>query len=64
MLREASVILCSNLAEDRIRALSPQGKEIIVHQKRLEKAGIEMLRSRLMDLAARDYDRTLGSSQS
>jgi DNA-binding transcriptional regulator YhcF (GntR family) len=52
MLKEASVILCSNLAEERIRALAPQGKEIIVHQKRLERAGIEMLRSRLMELSA------------
>ncbi len=64
MLKEASVILCSNLAEDRVRALSPQGKEIIVHQRRLEKAGIEMLRSRLVDLAARNYDRTLERSPS
>ncbi len=64
MLKEASIILCSNLAEDRVRALSPQGKEIIVHQRRLERAGIEMLRSRLVDLAARDYDRTLESTQS
>jgi len=57
MLKEATVIVCSNLMEEKIRNLAPQGKEIIVNQKKLEKAGIEMLRSRLMGLASGDHSR-------
>jgi siroheme synthase len=57
MLKEATIIVCSNLMEEKIRALAPRGKEIIVNQKKLEKAGIEMLRSRLMGLVSGDYSR-------
>ena len=51
MLSRAGVVVCSSLVEDTIRALAPEGKEIIVDHKRLDRAGIEMLRSRLNGLS-------------
>jgi GntR family transcriptional regulator len=52
MIAEASVIVCSSLVERRVRSLTPKGKEIVVDNKRIDKAGIEMLRFRLMELAS------------
>jgi hypothetical protein len=57
MMGEASVIVCSSLVESRIRALAPTNKEIIVDNKRIDKAGIEMLRSRLAEMASGDHGR-------
>lgn len=57
MMGEASVIVCSSLVERKIRALAPKGQEIIVDNKRIDKAGIEMLRSRLTEIAAGNYGR-------
>jgi hypothetical protein len=57
MIAEASVVVCSSLIESRLRALAPKGKEIIVDNKSIDKAGIEMLRSRLMEITAGDYAR-------
>lgn len=57
MMREASVIVCSSLVEDEVRAHAPKGKEIIVDNKRIDKAGIEMLRSRLVEIASPNYGR-------
>lgn len=51
MLSAADVVVCSSLVEDTIRSLAPQGKEIIVDHKRLDRAGVEMLRSRLNGLS-------------
>jgi GntR family transcriptional regulator len=53
MLKEASVVVCSNLVEEKIRAMAPAGKEIIVDERGLDPAGIEMLRSRLRALSTR-----------
>jgi GntR family transcriptional regulator len=52
MMAEASVIVCSSLVEKKIRALAPKDKEIIVDNKRIDKAGVEMLRSRLIEIAS------------
>ncbi|MBI5581610.1 MAG: GntR family transcriptional regulator [Deltaproteobacteria bacterium] len=57
MIAEASVVVCSSLVESKLRALAPKGKEIIVDNKRIDKAGIEMLRSRLMEITSGDYAR-------
>ena len=57
MIAEASVVVCSSLIESKLRSLAPKGKEIIVDNKRIDKAGIEMLRSRLMELTSGDYAR-------
>lgn len=54
MIAEASVVVCSSLVESKLRALAPKGTEIIVDNKRIDKAGIEMLRSRLMEMTAGD----------
>jgi hypothetical protein len=54
MIAEASMIVCSSIVEAKIRSLAPKGKEIVVDNKRIDKAGIEMLRSRLMELPAGD----------
>jgi hypothetical protein len=43
------VIVCSSLVEHQVRSLVPTGKEIVVDNKRIDKAGIEMLRSRLTE---------------
>ena len=61
MLKEASVILCSSLAEEKIRAIAPEGTEIIMDHRSLGKAGIEMLRSRLVELGSRDQEPTVFS---
>ncbi len=52
MMAEASVVVCSSLVEDRLRGLAPEGKEIIVDNKRIDKAGIELLRERLKEPVA------------
>ena len=50
MIAEASVIVCSSLVEDRLRALVPKTKELVVDNKRIDQAGIAMLRSRLLEM--------------
>ncbi len=57
MVKEASVVVCSSLAAEKIRGLAPQGTQIIVDDRRLDRSGIEMLRQRLGALAARDGGR-------
>jgi DNA-binding transcriptional regulator YhcF (GntR family) len=59
MIAEASVIVCSSIVEAKIRSLAPKGKEIIVDNKKIDRAGIEMLRSRLMELPSGDDVREL-----
>jgi GntR family transcriptional regulator len=53
MLKEVSVVVCSNLVETKIRAMAPADKEIIVDERGLDSAGIEMLRSRLRALSSK-----------
>lgn len=50
MIAEASVIVCSSLVESQLRTLIPKNGELIVDNKRIDRAGIEMLRSRLMEM--------------
>jgi len=57
MLKEASVVVCSSLVEEKIRTLAPEGMEIIVDDRKLDRSGIEMLRRRLGELPARDGGR-------
>jgi hypothetical protein len=57
MIAKGSVIVCSSLVERRVRSLAPKGREIVVDNKRIDKAGIEMLRSRLMEMASGGYPR-------
>jgi hypothetical protein len=57
MINEVSIIVCSVLVEKKIRAMTPRNKEIIVDDRRLDKSGIEMLRSRLKGLVSGDYGR-------
>lgn len=57
MLSETSVVVCSSLVEAKIRDKAPRGTEIIVDDRRLDRAGIEMLRRRLGDLQARHRGR-------
>lgn len=52
MLEEASVVVCSSLVDGKIRAMAPPETEIIVEDRRLDPAGIEMLRQRLVELQA------------
>ncbi|RJQ60184.1 MAG: GntR family transcriptional regulator [Desulfobacteraceae bacterium] len=52
IIDEVSVIVCSILVEQKIRAIAPPDKEIVVDDRRLDRAGIEMLLSRLDDLSA------------
>jgi GntR family transcriptional regulator len=52
VIAEASVVLCSSLIESKLRAMAPKGKKIIVDNKRIDSAGIQMLRSRLKEMAA------------
>ena len=63
MISEASVVVCSSLVESKLRALVPKGKEFIVDNKRIDKAGIEMLRSRLMEINADDYSQEISPSR-
>ncbi len=53
MIKEASVVVCSSLIEEKIRAMASRGKEIIVDPRRLDPAGIEMLRTRLRGFSSR-----------
>ena len=55
MMAEASVVVCSSLVEDKLRSLAPKSKEIIVDNKKIDKSGIEMLRSRLVELTSGGY---------
>jgi hypothetical protein len=50
MLKEASVVVCSSLVAGKIRGMAARGAEIIVDDRRLDRAGIEMLRRRIHDL--------------
>lgn len=54
MLKEVSVVVCSSLVAAKIRTLAPSGTEILVDDRRLDQAGIEMLRQRLDTLQATD----------
>jgi GntR family transcriptional regulator len=56
MVREASVVVCSSLVAGKIRAMAPRGTEIIVDDRRLDRAGIEMLRRRLWELQSRSRE--------
>ena len=51
MLKEASAVVCSSFVEKKIRSMAPADKEIIVDERGLDPAGIEMLRARLRALS-------------
>jgi GntR family transcriptional regulator len=53
MIKEVSVIVCSSLVEETIRAMACRDKEIIVDERGLDPGGIEMLRTRLRELSSR-----------
>jgi GntR family transcriptional regulator len=55
MLDEASVVVCSTFVEEKIRAMAPADKEIIVDERGLDPSGIEMLRSRLKSLSLNSF---------
>ena len=55
MLDEASVVVCSTFVEEKIRAIAPADKEIIVDERGLDPSGIEMLRSRLKSLSLNSF---------
>jgi len=57
MMKEARVVVCSGLVANKIRALAPQGTEIIVDDRTLDKGGLEMLRQRLAQLAGDEKGR-------
>lgn len=50
MLNEVSVVVCSSLVAAEIRTMASPGTEILVEDRRLDQAGIEMLRQRLATL--------------
>jgi hypothetical protein len=54
MVKQASVVVCSSLVAEKIRAMAPEGMEILVDDRRLDRSGIEMLRRRLADLQRED----------
>jgi DNA-binding transcriptional regulator YhcF (GntR family) len=62
MIAEASVIVCSSLVESRIRTLVPKSKELVVDNKRIDQAGIAMLRSRLIEMNSGDSPRESAST--
>jgi GntR family transcriptional regulator len=64
MINEVSVIVCSILVEQKIRDVAPRDKEIIVDDRRLDTAGIEMLRNRLVEFVSGDYGRRTPYAQS
>lgn len=63
MVKQASVVVCSSLVAEKIRALAPEGMEILVDDRRLDRSGIEMLRRRLGEIQRRDGDRRLPGSR-
>ena len=44
MLNEVSVVVCSSLVAAEIRTMASSATEILVEDRRLDQAGIEMLR--------------------
>jgi DNA-binding transcriptional regulator YhcF (GntR family) len=54
MLKETSVIFCCKGVEEKIRSMASEGKEIIVDDRRIAQAGIEMLRVRLRGISAKE----------
>jgi DNA-binding transcriptional regulator YhcF (GntR family) len=52
MLNEVSVVVCSSLVAAQIRTMAPRRTEILVDDRRLDQAGIELLRQRLETLPA------------
>jgi len=64
MVKQASVVVCSSLVAEKIRGLAPEGMEILVDDRRLDRSGIEMLRRHLTDLQREDGDRGVPGSRS
>jgi GntR family transcriptional regulator len=52
MLENVAVVVCSSLIEQSVRKLAPPGVEVLVDHNRLDKSGIEMLRSRLAEISS------------
>ena len=52
MLNEVSVVVCSSLVAAQIRTMAPRRTEILVDDRRLDQAGMELLRQRLETLPA------------
>jgi DNA-binding transcriptional regulator YhcF (GntR family) len=51
MIKASTVVVCSSLIEKEVRAIpGAEKREIIVEYKKLEQAGIDMLRSRLAEI--------------
>jgi GntR family transcriptional regulator len=57
MLDEVSVVVCSSLVAAEIQTMASRGTEILVDDRRLDQAGVEMLRQRLEILQPRDGSR-------
>ena len=51
MLEKTRVVVCSELAADRVRARMPADVEVIVAGRRLDGGAIEMLRGLVVELA-------------
>ncbi|MBI3626237.1 MAG: GntR family transcriptional regulator [Candidatus Rokubacteria bacterium] len=54
MLKKASVVVCSSPLARRLRAMASKSTEILVDDWSLDRAGIEMIRRRLSERAARN----------
>ncbi len=52
MLAKSSVVVCSSLIEESVRKLAAKGTEVLVDHNRLDRSGIEMLRSRLAEISS------------
>ncbi len=52
MLSKAAVVVCSSLIEESVRRLAAKGTEILVDHNRLDRSGIEMLRTRLVEISS------------
>ncbi len=53
MLKKVSVVVCSSPLARRLRAMASKSTEILVDDRSLDRAGIEMIRQRLSEPAAR-----------
>jgi hypothetical protein len=51
MRNTVRIVVCSRLVAKKLRALAPQGVEIIVDDRTLNRDGLEMLRQRVARLA-------------
>lgn len=57
MLAKAAVVVCSSLIEQSVRKLAAKGTEVLVDHNRLDRSGLEMLRSRLVEISSGESGR-------